>query len=494
MSVELLSLDVKVTGEAGVNNRAVDAFALSYAVADIPKAVVSLHEVNDSGDGTTEFRRVFVGKEAVKLQQFQQKSFAGQASSATITVQPMGHSFTGNIVGPNLNILSNHYDNGVTFVHPLEVINSYTPHIYALSNDVNRGEDELLNTPRTNVFAILKALMEKRHKDFELLFASSKQTYTDAASRQNIVQLHERNKTVWPSISKILDASISLGGPTYTAFSEMGQQELYLINGYILNALKSTVFSMTEPFFFSLISIGDMFQSFYVPPLKGESEFGYFRSNREKVEGGIQKKLDITRLLATCNKLDNLPLQQVIVSGPAPKLNRATTKTGNNRYEFLGDNPTYAMYPKNPPKINGNNMSVALPAWIPAQTAPTSVKVKDNSRRDLDLNVNQQTAENLTDLVQIEVLTPIGKVIEELAETIYKNVALASYTVSITCLLDFDLLPGRRYTIIDEDGATLFSGFLQGAQHSASGISSSPSASTSLSFYAVTFGDFKLPE
>jgi hypothetical protein len=504
MSVELLELDVKVTGAAGVSGKVTDAFSLSYAVGDIPKAIVSLHEVSSAGSsGITELRRVFVGAEADKLKVFQEKSFQGQASTATITINPMGHSFTGNIVGPNINILSNHYDSGVTFIHPLEAVNSYTPHIYALANDVNRQkqDDLVAQQGSKNIFGMLQALMESRHKAFELLFANSPQQFSDPVSRENIAQLHARNMEVWPKVSQILTDSVFYGGATYEAFNELGKVELDNFNLAILNALKSVVFNMTEPFFFSLITVGDMFQSYYVPPAaqaseagQAVSELGYFTSNRNKVENAITKTLSITKLSATCNKMDNLPLQQVIISGPPPKLNRADLKNKENRYEFLGDNPIYAVYPKNPPKTNGNNMPVALPAWFPSQLPPVSTGVKGDSKRDLDLNVKRENDSKMGDIVKNKLLGPMQKIIEEIAETTYKNVALASYTVNLSCLLDFSMLPGNRYKILDEDGKVLFEGFLQAAQHSASGISGSPSAGTSLMFYAVTFADFKLPE
>jgi hypothetical protein len=463
MSVELAALNVKVTGGAGVSGKVTDAFSLAYAVADIPKAVVSLHEVSSSGSsGITELRRVFVGAEANKLKAFQERSFQGQAASATITIEPMGHSFTGNIVGPNVNILSNHYDSGVTFIHPLEAVNSYTPHIYALANLLNRaqGEDEIANKPITNIFQLLSDLMEKRHKDFEQLFENSGSQFSDPVSRENISQLHDRNMEVWPTVRQILSDSSLYGGPTYEAFSEMDQQQLYILNLSILNALKSVVFNMTEPFFFSLITLGDMFNCYYVPPLQGESEFGYFTSNRNKVANATPKMLSITKLSATCNKMDNLPLQQVIISGPAPKLNRADLKNNDNRYEFLGDNPIYTAYPKNPPKTNGNNMPVALPSWFPAQLPPVSTEVKGDSKRDLDLNVKRQNDSKLAELVKNKILSPLQKVVEEIAETTYKNVALASYTVNVSCTIDFSINPGRRYKILDEDGAVLFEGFL----------------------------------
>jgi hypothetical protein len=491
MSVELLGLDVTVSGPGGLVEAAVDGFRLYYAVGDIPKAIISLHDI---GGESTSMKRVFVGAEAQRLKNYQSSAFSGQTIPANLNINPIDHTFKGNIVGPNMNILSNYYNNGVTLIHPVEVVNSYTPHIYALANVVNRDstDETLLSVARTNVFDMVAALMEKRHNDFDILFPNAQ--FTDETSKENIQQLHNRNLTVWPTVKKILETSSLKGGPTYAAFSDLGKGESYVINSYIFNALKSVLFNITEPFFYALISLGDMFQSYYVPPIEGDSEFGYFKSNREKVEDPLPVTLQITKLSATCSKLDNLPIQQVIVSGPAPRLTRAEIDQDQNVYDFLGDNPTYAVYPKNPPKLNGNNMQIPLPSWLPANIAPVSQGVKGPANKKPDLQKKREAEKKIGEIVKNEVIGPIQKIIEELASTTYKNVALASYVVQLSCTLDFSLIVGNRYQILDEDGVPLFSGLLQVAEHAASGISSSLSAATTLTFYAVSFADFKLPE
>lgn len=494
---EVIPLSVKVTGGSSITNRVVDGITLAYTVGDIPIAEISIHEVpaTKSNKTETETRRVLVNAEAEKMKEFQDQAFKGEGSDATLEISPFGHTFSGNVLGPNRMVYHNYYTNGASLIHDLEKVNSFVPHIYSLAYNANRDEQEFGDKTYTNVFAMIKDLLIKRQSDFEQMFEAAQ--FIDAASKESIQQIHNRNKEIFPTIERILDDSVQKGGDTYTSLAKLQGNHLRFLNNSIFNSIKNTLFNINQQFLLALIQLGDEFQSFFVPPIIGDSEYGYFKSNREKVGDTIAKSLNITGTSFSSTKMDRLPVQQVIVSGPPPKLHRAikTSSTEvNNKFSFLGDNTTYAVYPKNPLKINGNNMPVSIPGWLPSELYTGAAYIKGDTSRDLGLEKRRNERNNIVDKVRVGLLDPIEEIVSEFAETTYKNVALASYGVTLQTFLDFSLLPGRRYEISDEDGKELFSGFLQGVQHKISGLSSSLSATTSLMFYAVTFTSFQLPE
>jgi hypothetical protein len=113
--------------------------------------------------------------------------------------------------------------------------------------------------------------------------------------------------------------------------------------------------------------------------------------------------------------------------------------------------------------------------------------------RELDINKRSEKRSELADSLKNELVGPISNIVKEFAETAYKTTALASYAALVNCTLNFSIIPGKTYAVSDEDGNTLFSGFLQGINHNISGLSSSLSASTTLSFNSVKFTNFQPP-
>ncbi len=495
---EVIPVSVSITGGSSMSNRAIDGVTIDYAVADIPKAVVSLHEVAAAGEETPA-RRVMVSAEAEKMREFQEHAFQGQANEATINIAPLskgtvGHTFTGNVLGPERSVYTSYYSNGGTLVHRMEAVNSYTPHIYSLAYVLNNDTEEFYKAKYDNVFTMLKVLLEKRHKDFDAMFENAH--FNDAASKEAIQQIHNNNMTVYPVLSQILADSATYGGVTYNAFKSINEDALIAINTSIFNTLKATLFGSSQQFFFSLVAVADQFQSFFVPPYDGESEYGYFRPNRFKVEDKIVFQARLTGVRMTSTKLDNFPIQQVIVSGPPPNLNNAGVNPAaeNNNFSFLGDNTTYAVYPKDPPKTNGNNLPMPMPSWLPADVYTMSSGINGDAKRDLSLASSRAERSKLYEKVTTTVIPAVASLMKEYAMTAYKNTALASYSATLTCVPTFELIPGRRYEILDEDGSSLFSGFLNSIQHKISGLSSSLSVDTTLSFYAVSYTTFTLPE
>lgn len=487
-------LDVQVSG-AGADGLAIDGISLSYAVGAIPQVHINIHEISSAKDGGIELKRVLVADETDKMARFQQAAFEGEASRISVTVKSGDEQtleFSGSVLGPTRKVYSSFYSNGVKVVHDLEAVNSYVPHIYSLSQALNRSGLEFEGSQFTNVFGALRELLKKRHKDFEVMFATAK--FNDPASKESIQQLHERNMQVFPIVEKILTDSETLGGPTYEGFADFSGDALKELNRSIFSALMSTVFRLNSQFFYALVQLAEEFQSFYVPPYMGSSEYGYFRSHRHKVEEGepVQPRIVGASLSSTVQ--DRFPVQQVIVSGQPPALWRQSKENQNNIYQFLGDNPTCAVFPRNPPKENGNNYPIPIPSWIPSTLLKPDTSAKGQASRDLELFLAEADDKNLSNLIQQQLQPAVQRVVEELAETTYKNIALANYLVEVNSLLNFDLHPGRSYNVQDEDGRLLFTGFLYGVTHNISGLASTLDASTSMSFYAVKYSNFTLPE
>lgn len=488
--VELIPIEVTING-GGIDNKAIDGIAINYEVNAIPSASAALHEVTPAGSNKTptENRRVLVTAEAEKMKTFQQDAFAAEAEQVSIEVKPFGHGYDGRVIGPARKIFSGYYNNSVQLVHEVEAANSYLPHIYSLANILNNQQNEIFDATYTNVFTMVKVLLEKRHKDFEQMIASAR--FKDPVSKKNIEQIHANNMSVFPIVKKILEDSESKGGATYNGFSGLPAEAKKQLNAQIFNVLKRYLFSTQSQFLPLLLQVAGAFQSFYVPPIKGDSEYGYFKSNREKVADGESVSLQITGVTMTSGKRDNRPLQQVIVNGEPPRLNNTENKT-QNIYSFLGDNATYMVYPESPPKENGNNLSLAIPEWIPTNFY-FNKPVAKKQPRELDIKKRIDTRSALAKAAANELVGPIGEIIKEFAETAYKAAALASYSAVVNCTVDFSLMPGRTYQVIDEDEGLLFTGFLQGTSHNITGLSSSLSASTTLVFTSVKFTNFNLP-
>lgn len=490
--VKLIPIQVDLSG-SGLGNKAVDGITISYSVDAIPSATANLHDVSPSGSGKTptEQRRVLVAAEAEKMKAFQESAFRGQSDKVDITVNPFGHGFSGNILGPQRTVYSNYYQNGVQLIHDLEKANSYLPHIYSLQNLITRELDEFYNENYTNVFSMIKKLLEKRHKDFENTIRNV--NFKDPTSKVNIEQIHENNLAVFPVIQQICDDSESKGGPTYLGFNDLPDEARRQLNSSMFNTLKSLMFNSQEQFIPILIQIGRTFQSFFVPPINGDSEYGYFKPNRFRTDEDTPISLEITGTVFASAKTDTRPLQQVIVSGQPVTQARGDDTNTENVYAFLGDTPTYKVYPQNPPKENGNNLPLSIPLWIPSHFYTSGIKNNVTQSRNLDLRQKISNNTRLANSVKFSIVNPISKVVDEFAETAYKTTALASYTVSVNSTLDFSIIPGKRYEVKDEEGDVLFSGFLQSVNHNISGIFSSLAASTTLLFNTVKFTNFELP-
>jgi hypothetical protein len=490
--VNLEQVNVTVSG-GGSEGATIDGMMLSYAVGEIPTAQVNLHQAN--GDAA---KPVLVGEEAIKMAEFQKLAFAGQGNRLTANVSVTGangaenwHVFSGNVLGPTRKVYSSFYANGAKIVHEIEQVNSYVPHIYSLAYSVQRGTPELIDKQYSNVFVMLNELLKKRHEDFPKIMATAK--FNDAASKQSLIQLHERNMEVYPIIERILVDSEGLGGPTYNGFSKFTADALRTLNTSVFNALKSTVFSINRQFFYALVALGEEFQSFFVPPFIGDSVYGYFKSHRYKVDEAQAADLRLIGASFSSSSLNMLPIQQVIVSGQPSKLNRKEKNNQENIFEFLGDNPTYGVFPKNPPKTNGNNFPVSIPSWIPSTLYEYKTQSK-NTSRDLELDRRKESIVNLNELIKNEIQGPVADIVEEFGKTTYKNIALANYVVETSSTLNFNVIPGNRYKVSDEEGKELFSGFLHSVTHNISSLSSALDARTTMTFHAVTFSGFQLPE
>jgi hypothetical protein len=490
--VNLEQVNVSVSG-AGLEDATIDGITLSYTVGEIPTAQINLHQ--DSGETA---KPVLVGEEALKMAEFQKLAFAGEGNKLTARVSVTGangsenwHAFSGNVLGPTRRVYSSFYANGAKMVHEIEQVNSYVPHIYSLAYATNRDKPELIGKQYSNVFVMLNALLKKRHEDFPKIMENAK--FNDAVSKQSLLELHERNMEVYPIIERILVDSEGLGGPTYNGFSNFTADALRTLNTSVFNALKSTIFSIDRQFFYSLVALGEEFQSFFVPPFVGDSVYGYFKSHRYKVDEAQTADLRLVGASFSSSSLNMLPIQRVIVSGQPSKLNRKDKKNQENVFEFLGDNPTYGVFPKNPPKINGNNFPVSIPSWIPSTLYEYNTQSK-NTSRDLELSRRKDSIVNLNDLIKNEIQGPVSEIVEEFGKTTYKNIALANYVVETSSTLNFNVIPGNRYRVADEEGKELFSGFLYSVSHNISSLSSALDARTAMTFHAVTFSGFQLPE
>lgn len=491
---KLIPIDVSVSGSS-INNAVIDGVTLVYSVDGTPTANISLHEIPAAGTSysSTENKRVFATEEAAKMQKFQESAFAGAADLVDLTINPFNHIYSGSILGPQRTIFTGYYNNGVQLVHGLEKINGYLPHIYALTQIPTNSGDELAGADYTNVFLMVKTLLEKRHKDFEAAIEVAQ--FKDPTSKENALQIHRNNLVVFPAIAKICDDSSAFGGDTYLAFSDLPKTAKQQLNTSIFNVLRMYLFSSNLQFFNTLIQIGNAFQCYYVPPISGDSEYGYFRSNRNKVDDSLAElaSLEITGANFASAQIDNRPIQQVIVTGQPPNLTNDNEAGSDNIYEFLGDNSTYLVFPEESPAENGNNVPLPIPEWIPIHLYAHTGNPATEHSRDLDLPKRKQQKLKLARSVRNELAGPISNVIKEYAETAYKTLALSSYTAVINCTLDFTLIPGKLYIINDEDFQPLFTGFLTSATHKISGISTSLLAGTTLVFNAVKFNNFQLP-
>lgn len=491
---KLVALDVDVSG-ASVDNKAIDGITLAYSIDSMPTATLGIHEISAAGENNSSVqqKRVFVTEESQKMREFQEAAFAGESEKVTVTINPSGHQYSGSILGPQRTIFSSYYDNGVQLVHDLERINGYMPHIYALSQEVANGVDEFLGATYTNVFEMVKVLLEKRQSEFSAQIDVA--AFKDQVSKESVRQIHANNISIFPAIAKICDDSSTFGGATYEAFSKLRSESLLALNTSIFNTLRSQLFNSDLKFLDTLIAIGNTFQSFYVPPIAGDSEFGYFLSNRARVgdSSGSIANIEMVGATFASAQLDNRPIQQVTVTGQPVRVTGANEIGAENIYEFVGDNSTYLVYPEDPSVGNGNNVPLPIPEWIPASIYVYEVQPPTTHSRELNLEKRKAKKSELANKLESKLAGPIADVVKEYAETAYKTLALSSYTAVINATLEFTLVPGKVYDVSDEDFNPLFTGFLTSVTHKISGISSSLSAGSTLVFSSVRFNNFQLP-
>jgi hypothetical protein len=378
-------------------------------------------------------------------------------------------TFSGYDVGPSHSIAFGSVNNGKVLVHRCSRLAALNTSIYTPPDDaaVYLGAEE--PSAAANPAAYIKLVLEKMIENYE------NNPPEDETIKQVIDKVNEFNKVIlkedW---YPVLEASEDATLPGFEGFVADTTCALNLVS-----TIANVYASASDNFFTRIAQFESLFQMLFIPDATGET-CGKFVPHSLIIEDPEDKAVHIRGLDISAGPKSFLPLAGVIVSGlPNPTMYLAGPHTTGN---------VLVTWPETLPK-NGKIETISAPSWIPRELL---IPQNETAGGELDPEkIKSYYEQQQPDLESSA--DACSKIIKEFAKSYYVYNALEPCRASIVTLLDVSWEVGKRYTVRQASGGTLFSGFLQNIEHRISAKPGSPDASTQLTFSHVEANGFTLP-
>lgn len=377
--------------------------------------------------------------------------------------------FSGYDVGPSHSIAFGSVNTGKVLVHRCSRLSALNTSIYVPPKDDSAylGADEPGSgaSPADYIKLVLKKIIENYEAN----------PPEDTILKDNIDKINTFNKKIleedW---YPVLDASKDA---TLEGFSDFVADTTCALN--LVSAIASVYSSTSNNFFTQISQFEAMFQMLFVPDPTGKTA-GKFISFKNIVGNPEDKSANIRGLDITAGPKSFMPLAGVAVMGlPNPDMYLGGPHTTGN---------VLVTWPETLPKY-GKIETISAPSWIPRDLL---VPQDDIGQGELDPSKAASYYETINkackDSADLCVL-----IMKQFAKSYYAYTALEPCKASIVTLLDLSWEVGKRYTVKQSGGGTLFSGFLQYIEHRISAKPGSPDASTQLTFSHVEANGFTLP-
>lgn len=251
-------------------------------------------------------------------------------------------------------------------------------------------------------------------------------------------------------------------------------------------ALKRTLWSImcqSSGSFSTVIDrFAEEFQCLYVP---GWTDIGVFLSRQDLYKNPVQLKVDpISLSFNSANGFGLMPTSYLGIENAHALIN--TDDQG-----FLRTN-RYICVPRGNVGRGGQVIRMLGPNWmppvVPMSAAPTG------SNTDFLPPVISNIAKQLVKTENLQKLWESGvqDCVYEWGVAAYTYLSLVDSTAEIYVPLNFNLQIGKRYEVVNQNGDTLFKGFLNKLTHTLSTKSRSQMATTAAQFSHIEIGDFQL--
>lgn len=377
--------------------------------------------------------------------------------------------FSGYDVGPSHSIAFGSVNNGKVLVHRCARLAALNTAIYPPPADaaVYLGAEE--PGQGASPADYIKLVLEKMIENYE------NSPPEDEFIRQTVEKIHNFNKTIlkedwYPVLEASKDA-------TLTGFGEFVADTTCALN--LVSNIASVYASAADNFFTKISQFEALFQILFVPDPKGETP-GKFIPFKDIIDNPTDKSVNIRGLDISAGPKSFMPMSGVVVTGLP------------NNDMYLGSPHTtgtaLVTWPETLPKV-GKVETISAPAWIPRELLVPQIEV---SGAELDPSKIRDYYNNLNKNIQSSSDACIA-IIKQFAKSYYIYNSLEPCRASIVTLLDTTWEVGKRYTVKQSGGGTLFSGFLQYIEHRISAKPGSPDASTQLTFSHVEANGFTLP-
>lgn len=239
----------------------------------------------------------------------------------------------------------------------------------------------------------------------------------------------------------------------------------------------------TGSFITTIANLCDEFQAVFTPQLNWPEVQYVIKSKAEVMNEATPIQLPIQSLSATvASDAGVFPGKYAVCELPLP----ASTQLGqpsNSVMVHPADNmtPGASAYP------------VAAPSWLGLVSIPVQTE-KDGAptRKDEGFSSHQEAADKTKESYK-KVGQDTTDILKNWVETFYKWTALGACTCIVSCPMNVQVEPGKRYEVQNMNGDTLFKGYAYHVMYSIkTGSGSSNSATVNISFSHVEFGNFKL--
>lgn len=294
---------------------------------------------------------------------------------------------------------------------------------------------------------------------------------------------HKLNTRVLPLLKKLCENSTKFGWKD--SLSKLSTHIQTSVDAEIRRCLHSHLVSSSGSFLTTLLDICDEFQCVLVCEVSNDGMKYDMRSRQEIMKDPEDLTLPIQALNASA----------AAGAGIFPTRFVAVTRPGYVDMN-LGTTVQFLACPKKNMEAGGTALPVAPPSWmrdIQNDNSKASNSGKPAKRKGCEKTEKGEIKEETNE--QLEgIASESEDIMKEWAENCFAWNALGSSQVTIQAPMIVEVKSGKRYTVKNENGDTLFTGFAADVSYELqTGSGSNNSATTDIEFTHVEFGSFKLP-
>lgn len=300
-------------------------------------------------------------------------------------------------------------------------------------------------------------------------------------AKKSAEKQHEINQNVLRFIKELLENSRDTMGWD-SAISRLGANKKRLIERIV-----TSLMSRSGGFFNNILHLAEEFQCVYIPE---PDNVGKLVNKKTIFEGQDTLNPHIISLSVHAGSNGMFPIRAVAAVG---------VPLTNNPDEIEIIDKYYAIYPEDIAP-GGSILQVQGPQWLPESGwRIDSVKpVLDGGTSYGTVQVHDLTTGTSYTVIEATASEQEQKqkkesILTDWAETAYYWHALGQSYAIINTELDLKVQVGKKYTILSEDGKTLFSGILNAVSHTISTGYKESTASSNLQFSHVIMGSAKIP-